>query len=164
MASTVASILTGPIFDGISKVINSIRGKSPEDAAKLQEIATTYQIEILQAQTEIEKARIQENISLNETAGANIRAEAGSGKYSANARPSVIYAGLIVILVNYGVLALVPRHYGFTPIVIPDLVWEIWCVCVTGYVFARSGDKLFGGQGGSAQLPFGTKLESKGDK
>jgi hypothetical protein len=60
MATALASILSGGLLDGVSKVINSIRGKSPEDAAKLQELATKYQSDILQADLEQRKLDVQE--------------------------------------------------------------------------------------------------------
>lgn len=60
MASTVASILSGGLLDGISKVINSIRGKSPEDAAKLQELASKYQSDVLAAELEQSKLAVQQ--------------------------------------------------------------------------------------------------------
>lgn len=63
MASIVTNLLTGGLLQGISGLINSIRGKSPEDAAKLAEIAEKYQSDILaadtasrQAQTDVNKA------------------------------------------------------------------------------------------------------------
>lgn len=162
MASTVASILSGGALTGVSKIIDSIRGKSPEDAAKLAQINADLQALQVKYAGDFALAKINENVQLNETAGQNIRAEAAGGWYAASARPSVIYAGLVVIILNYALLAVVPRAWGWHPVDVPAIVWEIWCVCVTGYVFARTGDKLFGGAGGSLQLPF-IKADSKGD-
>jgi hypothetical protein len=63
MAAIVTNLLTGGLFNGISTLINTIRGKSPEDAAKLAELASKYQEDILstdsqsrQAQADINKA------------------------------------------------------------------------------------------------------------
>lgn len=60
MASIVTSVLTGGVLDGISKIINSIRGKNPEDAAKLQELTLKYQSDVIQADLEQRKLAVQE--------------------------------------------------------------------------------------------------------
>lgn len=57
MASVIANILSGGALTGISKVIDSIRGKSPEDAEKLQELASKYQSELLAADLSTVKAQ-----------------------------------------------------------------------------------------------------------
>jgi hypothetical protein len=155
----------GSLLDGISKVINSIRGKSPEDAAKLEQIKAQYQTEFMQAQADLQKAQISANTDLNNVAGQNIRAEAQSGSwFTRDARPAVIWVGLFMISWNYIVVPLIGLHFKLTPVTFPDMFWQVWCIVCTGYVFARSADKLFGGAGGSAQLPFNIKLDSKGDK
>lgn len=74
MASAVASILSGGVLDGVSKVINSIRGKNPEDAAKLEQLKQQYQMEFLEAQIEQKKLDIQElqmQADVNKTEAAN---------------------------------------------------------------------------------------------
>lgn len=159
MASIVTNILSGGALAGISKVIDSIRGRSPEDAAKLQELLTKHEDTVLQVTADLEKAKMQENVSLNETAGQNIRAEQND-KYTARSRPTVIYAWIAVVLYNYIVTSLI----GKQPVIMPDMFWEVSGIVITGYVFARTGDKLFGGNGGSMQLPFGVKINSQGDK
>ena len=164
--SIVSSLLSGGLQgagQGIAAVINAIKGKSPEDAAKLAQINADLAELSAKYESEFQLAKINENIQLNQTASANIRAESKSTGYAANARPSVIYGGLLIALVNYAILALIPSHHGFKPIDVPSTFWDIWCVCVTGYVFARTADKVFGGQGGTANLPFGIKIDSKGD-
>lgn len=60
MSSALVNILSGGLLDGISKVINSIRGKNPEDAAKLEQLKMQYQADFIQAQIEQRKADIQE--------------------------------------------------------------------------------------------------------
>lgn len=162
MASAISNLLSGGIEGagkGIASVVNAIKGRNPEDAAKLQEILGRHADLVVQTEADIAKAKIQENISLNETAGQNIRSEQGT-KYSAMARPSVIYAWIAVIVYNYIVCGLLNR----VPLEMPVYFWEVSAVVITGYVFARSGDKLLGGNGGGLTLPFGIKVDSKGDK
>lgn len=62
MAALVTSLLSGGLLTGISTLINTIKGRSPEDAAKLAELAAKYQSDILsadvaaqQAQTDVDK-------------------------------------------------------------------------------------------------------------
>jgi hypothetical protein len=159
MASIVSSLFSGGIEGagkGVAAVVNAIKGRNPEDAAKLQELLTKHEDLIIQTNTELAKARMTENVQLNETAGQNIRSEQNS-RYSAWARPSVIYAWIGVIVYNYIVCGFMNR----VPLVMPDMFWEVSAVVITGYVFARSGDKLLGGAGGTLQ-GLGMKIESKG--
>ena len=61
MASTVATLLTGGLFQGISQLISTIRGKSPEDAEKLAEIASKYQSDVLAADVAARQAQADVN-------------------------------------------------------------------------------------------------------
>jgi hypothetical protein len=86
MASTLVNLLSGGLLGGVSKVIDSIRGKSPEDAAKLAEIQAKYQTEFLNAQVEQRKADLQE---LQMQADVN-KTEAASGSiFVAGWRPGI---------------------------------------------------------------------------
>jgi hypothetical protein len=175
MASILTNLLSGGIEGagtGIAKVIDSIKGKSPEDAAKLAQIAADtqalqmkYAAEFQAGQSDLQKASIAENVSLNDIAGQNVRADATNGdKYTSRARPSVIYVGLAVILWNYCLIPVLLYKWKFTPVVLPDMVWQAWLYISLGVVFTRTADKFFGGAGGSVDLPFSTKLASKGEK
>ena len=59
--STIASILTGGLFQGVSQLINTIRGKSPEDAAKLADLAAKYNEELLAADVAMRQAQSDTN-------------------------------------------------------------------------------------------------------
>jgi hypothetical protein len=178
MASMLGNLLGGNLLSGVSQVINSIRGKNPEDAAKLEQLKQQYEGEFLSAQETIAKAQIDQNVAMNQTAAANIQAEAKENWYTAAARPSIIWVGLGLIVWNYaaiptlGVLVgllmhIKPADYGIVPVALPDWFWSAWKVIALGYVFMRTTDKaansLFGGAGGSASF-LGVKLDSKGDK
>lgn len=166
MASIASGLLSGGIEGagkGIAAVVNAIKGRNPEDAAKLQELLTKHDDLVTQTLADIEKAKIQANVDLNETAGANIRAEAQANWYTASARPSVIYCWILIMLWNY----VIAQWFHKMPVTLPDLFWEVSGVVITGYVFARGvqevSSKVVGGAGGTLQLPFGIKAESKGD-
>lgn len=146
---------------GIAAVVNAIKGRNPEDAAKLQEIMGRHADLVVSTEADVEKAKIQENISLNETAGQNIRAEQAS-RYTAWARPSIVYCWIGVVLYNYVFCSLLHR----AQLPIPDMFWQYSGIVIGGYVFVRSGQeiasKVVGGAGGSFSLP-GIKVDSKGD-
>jgi hypothetical protein len=68
MASIVTNLLGGGIFQGVNGLIDRIKGKSPEDAAKLAELAAKYQSDILAAdvtarqnQADVNKAEAASN-------------------------------------------------------------------------------------------------------
>ena len=168
MASAITNLLGGNLLTGVAQVINSIRGKNPEDAAKLEQLKQQYESEFLAAQTDLAKAQISENVAMNAAASQNIQAEAKENWYTSAARPSIIWVGLLLMAWNYGVVAPLSRRWGLMPVELPEWFWGAWKVCALGYVFARTADKsaatLLGGAGGSLQLPFGVKVDSKGDK
>jgi hypothetical protein len=61
MAGIVTNLLGGGLLGGISTLINTIRGKSPEDAAKLADLAAKYRSELAEADKEMQLAQIQVN-------------------------------------------------------------------------------------------------------
>ena len=67
MATTLVNLVSGGLLQGVSQLINTIRGKSPEDAAKLAELAQKYQDDILAA----DQARAQMQADVNKTEAAN---------------------------------------------------------------------------------------------
>lgn len=163
MASTVVNLLSGGLLSGVSQVINSIRGKSPEDAAKLQELTLTYQSEFQLAQVELEKQRIAAAAQQDETAGANIRAEITSpDAVVRRGRVIPMYIGGLVLLVNYCVLPFVRVWHNFDPIVLPSFFWYLYMFAIGGYVGHGMIDRALGGSGGDISF-LGVKLGSKGD-
>jgi hypothetical protein len=168
MASVVSGIFGGGLQgagQGIAAVINAIKGKNPEDAAKLQELFTKHEDTILQVNADLQKAQMEENAALNETAGLNVRADAQSGdKFTSRARPGIIWVGLFIMSWSYVVIPMLAIHWQYLkPVDFPSMFWEVWGIVATGVVFTRTADKLFGGAGGAIQ-GLGLKMESKGDK
>jgi Holin of 3TMs, for gene-transfer release len=165
MATVAVSVLSAlggdKMLTGIASVINAIRGKDPAAAEALQKAVDEHDADFRLAGIELEKAQIAANVQMNDIAGQNIRAEQNS-KVSAWARPGVVWAGTIVMLINYGILALLPPKWGMHPLEMPSIFWELWTVCVCGYTVARTAEKVTGGAGGTVMLP-GLKLDSKGD-
>jgi hypothetical protein len=66
----IANIASGGLFAGINGLIDRIKGKSPEDAAKLAELAQKYQSELLAADVEAMKGQVE--IDKIEAANSNL--------------------------------------------------------------------------------------------
>jgi Holin of 3TMs, for gene-transfer release len=142
----------GAVLDGVSKVIDSIKGKNPGDALALQTLAANYQAEFLAAQTDLAKAKLADNEQLNATAGQNIRADAQSqDKFTQRARPLFMYIVEAILAFNYigiplgkvaaRMFAGAAAGAGLDPIVLPTNLLTLFGFCVCGYVGARSIDK-----------------------
>jgi len=64
----VGKIVSGGVLDSVPKIIDSIKGKNPEDAEKFRELTAKYQEDILaadvaarQAQTDVNKVEAASN-------------------------------------------------------------------------------------------------------
>lgn|SRR5438309_4284979 len=167
MPDIISSLTAGGISgigDAFQKIYSTFKLTAEQKATIDQAVeANKEHIADLDAQYKIKV--LDTDAAENETAGKNIRAEASSGdKFVERARPAVIWGGLGIIFWNYCLVPTFGHHWSLSPAILPDLFWEIWGIVCTGYVFARTADKITGGAGGSIQLPFGLKIDSKGDK
>jgi hypothetical protein len=70
MATFVTNLLSGGLLQGVSGLINTIRGKSPEDAMKLAEIAAKYQSDILAA--DVQAVQAQNDVNKIEAASNSV--------------------------------------------------------------------------------------------
>jgi hypothetical protein len=68
-AGIVANLLTGGLFQGISGLINTIRGKSPEDSVALAALAAKYQSDILAA--DMQAMQMQADVNKAEASSSN---------------------------------------------------------------------------------------------
>lgn len=136
-----------PLLDQIlggnlGQLFNSIVGQfhlSAEDKAKFQAAIDANQTQLALAQLDLQKKAEDTLQAEVEAAGANIRAEAGSGdKYTSRARPSVIYVVLGILTANYVVFPIL----GKPPLAFPDPLFWLFGSCVLGYTGARSWDKF----------------------
>ncbi len=89
--SAIGNIASGGLLDGVSKVIDSIRGKSPEDAAKLAELKEKYAEAFVAADEQLRMGQL--NINLAEARSNSL--------FVAGARPSLIWMGSAAIGWNY---------------------------------------------------------------
>ena len=78
---TITNLATGGLFQGIGSLIDHIKGKSPEDAAKLEQMTKQYaaEIQLVQLQQESDKlkadvtaAQMQADVNKVEAASPNM--------------------------------------------------------------------------------------------
>lgn len=123
----------GSAGQGIASVIDAIRGKNPEDAAKLAELSTKYNSDFLAAETAAITA-------VNQTMQAE---SASKGWLQRNWRP---FCGLVLALVvtnNYIFLPYLAT-WGIHPIDVPDKVWSTLLAVVGISAFTRGAEKVAG--------------------
>lgn len=113
MAGTVVNLLSGGLLQGISGLINTIRGKSPEDAAKLAELAQKYQDDVLAA----DQARAQMQADVNKAEATN------PNLFVAGWRPFIGWVCGVGLLTQFLVRPLFEFGAGLAgkPIVFPEL-------------------------------------------
>ncbi len=113
MASVVTSLISGGLFQGINGLIDRIKGKSPEDAAKLAELASKYQSDLLAYDFQSQQAQVDVN-----------KAEAASSdKYTSRWRPTIGYVCALAFTCNFvvGPLATWIGRMAAHPIDFPTL-------------------------------------------
>jgi hypothetical protein len=156
MAFSIQDIIGGNLLDAVSKIIDQFHA-SPEQKAQLQ-------LAIQQNADAVKQAENDYNAKLNDIAGQNIRTEASGGPYERNARPSVIWIGLGVIVWNYCVRPFF-HSATLTPVDIPSFFWETWGIICTGYVFNRTAEKIMAMPGDSSiKLPLGIQVGQNSPK
>lgn len=134
----------GPAFDGISKLIGEFH-MSPEEKQQAQQA-------IADAQAKASQAAQDYDVQLNSIAGENIRADASSGdKFTQRARPLFMYIIEAILVFNFIVVTGFQLVTGkvISPVVLPADLLTLFGVCVTGYVFNRTAEKIAGMSGDS---------------
>jgi hypothetical protein len=166
MASIVTSLLTGgagSLLSGVANVIEAIKGKNPEDAARLQALAMQYKAEFDAAELQFQEKQIDAATQEDSTAGENIRAEITSpDAVVRRARVMPLWICSIVVAVNFIVLPLVRVWMPFTALELPSFFWYLYMFAIGGYVGHAGIDRIMGGQGGELSF-LGVTAKSKGD-
>ena len=164
----LAQLLGGSLGDAFQKIVGTFKA-SPDKVLELQQAIADNQNKIAEYEEQLKLKALDLEVQLNETAGANIRAEdATNDKFTVRARPAVIWVGLGMYFWNYCLVPTVGLHWHVPALPLPEQFMTIWGWVVGGYVFARTGEKVLnttlGGAGGTVSLPFGLgKLDSQGD-
>jgi hypothetical protein len=155
MGVSIQDVLGSSLLDSVKGIISQFH-MSPEDKANLQ-------AKLAEQADAFKAAENDYNVKLNDIAGQNIRAEEQSGdKFTQRARPAVVWVGLLMFFWNYCIVPTAALHWHVPALPIPDMFCETWGVVVTGYVFARSADKVMALPGDSSiKLPFGIQIGNK---
>lgn len=148
MADIIGSIFSGGVEGagkGIASVINAIKGRNPEDAAKLQELLTKHEDLVVQTEADLAKAEIDSNVKLNDTAGQNIRAETqNEDSFVRRARPYFLYVITTCIALN--LILPMFNHLGGGNVQPLDFsaYTDLFRDAFLGYTLARSVEKIKG--------------------
>jgi holin (3TMs family) len=128
--------LISPALDGASKIISQFH-LSPEDKVKAEQAMAELRLQSKQ------QANDQE-VKLNDIAGQNIRSDAQSqDKFTQRARPLFMY--IIEAILTFNFIGIpIAKMFGLHAevIVLPADLLVLFGVCVTGYVFNRSAEKI----------------------
>lgn len=152
--------LIKPALDSVTSLVEQFH-LSPEDKQKAVQA-------MAQIKQDAENAANQQEIQLNQIAGANIQSEAKTGdKFTERARPAFLWLVYFILIFNYFLLPVVQfaAHKTLAPINLPDQLWFLFSSGYLGYVVARSADKHQSLPGESSiALPFGIKLNNNTEK
>lgn len=147
--------LISPLIDAAKGIISEFHASPEEKQAALEKMAQLQQQAIQDARDYQSK--------LNEIAGQNIRADAtSSDHYTSRARPTFMYIIETILAFNYIVIPLAGifgSHY--LPINLPADLLTLFGVCVTGYVFNRTAEKVAAMPGDSQVSVLGMKIGNK---
>ncbi len=148
--------LAAPLADVAKRMIEEFHMSPEQKADQLAKVAA--------AQAQVEQAANDYNAKLNDIAGQNIRADDATGdKFTQHARPWFMYLVELVLAFNYIVIPSVQMATGkaLTPMVLPADLLTLFGVCVTGYVFNRTAEKISGMPGDSQISVMGFKVGNK---
>ncbi len=147
--------LIKPALDSVTAIIEQFH-LSPEDKAKAQEA-------IAAAQAQAQQASLDYDAKLNDIAGQNIRADATSGdKYTSRARPTFMYIVEAILVFNFiGIPIAEIFGASIAPVILPADLLTLFGVCVSGYAFSRTVEKVASMPGDSQINILGMKIGNK---
>jgi hypothetical protein len=135
---TLAKIFSGNIGDTVAKIVGLFK-LSPVEAAQKQ-------VELQKLTQELVEKQIDAAQTEMEAAKAIIVAEANSQSWlPRNVRPLLLLLWGLLITVNYfmGVVSQFV-HMTYTPVTLPDWIYKLTAIGFTGYVTARTWEKVSG--------------------
>lgn len=148
--------LIKPALDSVTALIGQFH-MSPEEKAQAQQA-------IADAAQKAQFAAQDYDVQLNAIAGQNIRADAATGdKFTQRARPWFMYIIEAILAFNYIIFPLIHAipHVNVSTIELPSNLLELFGVCVTGYVFNRTAEKISALPGESQISVLGMKIGNK---
>lgn len=143
MLDKLTDVLGGSLLDGFSKIISNFK-LSPEKKAEMEAAFRANETVIQKAEIELDAA-IQETIRSEINAKKDIMvAEIQSGSaYVRNARPSIIYTGLAVIVLNHCLLPWIAHctGHGIPDIQLPLAFRTAWGGITGTFVIGRTVER-----------------------
>ncbi len=133
----------GGIVGAVGQVINDLHTSEDEKAQAKLELQ-----KIINARREVAEATYRAELDARKQV---LVAELQHGDaYTKRARPTIIYVGLAVIVLNYVVLPWLTRlgGPGLPPIDLPDAFWYAWSGVAGAYALGRSYEKATGKRNG----------------
>ena len=151
IGKTIGGIFSGSVGDVINTVGNvfkAIKGEGPEDP-KLTAAEMQINLELQKMQNEMQ-IKLTDAITSDLANQRDLmKAELNSeDPYVRRARPSIIWIGLIIFLINYALLPFITTlaqmlggSFAFTPVILPDQFWYAWGLYTGGYAYLRTKEK-----------------------
>jgi len=133
----IASFLSGNLLSGLKDIIGQFV-TDPTKKAELEQAArelAVKQAAIIEETTQKEIEAKQAIMTAELTQGDN---------YTKRARPTIIYAGLAAMFVNYVFLpwlAFFSKGAALPAIQVPDIFWQVWAGVSGLYVLGRTCEK-----------------------
>ena len=155
MATALVNLAV-PLAEAAKGLIEEFHSSPEQKADQLAKIAA--------AQAQVEQAANDYNAKLNDIAGQNIRADDATGdKFTQHARPWFMYLVELVMAFNYIVIPTIQAATGkaLAPMVLPTDLLTLFGVCITGYVFNRTAEKISALPGDSQINVLGVKVGNK---
>lgn len=147
--------LIKPALDSVTGLISEFH-MSPEDKAKATQA-------VADAAAKAQQASVDYDVRMNQIASDNIKAEAMNGdKFTARARPSFMYLVMSILAFNYIGLKLAEiLGSKVQPIQLPTDLLTLFGVCISGYAFSRTVEKIASLPGDSNINVLGVKIGNK---
>ena len=126
----------GGIVGGVGKIIDNLHTSAEEKAAAKLELQRL----LLEEQAQADKVLRAELDAQREITVAELRQD---DTYTKRARPTIVYVGLAVLVVNYLVAPWVARLWGteLPPIELPAAYWAAWGGITGVYAIGRTAEK-----------------------
>ncbi len=131
-----------PIFQTLIERIFPDKEKQAQANIELQKLL----LEAQARQSEADARKMEADANIAQSAALTIKAEAESNSWMArNWRPSLMYLIMLLIAYNF-MLAPLLQSIGLKLLItpIPNDMWTLLTLSVTGYVAGRSGERMMG--------------------
>lgn len=130
-------LFSGDLFGSINKIIDNVHTSEEEK----QEIKLRLTKLMNEKESEIEKTFRKEIDAKSQI----IISELNQGdKYTKRARPTIIYAGLLISVINYCLIPNIKIMFGLdiVSIDVPSEFWTVWAAVASIWSVGRTAEKI----------------------